>query len=501
MTNDSISKALNALNFFNKQADIASNAIDKTISAVASATNSVVQNVSVQTTTNQVVNLNNTYSVDVVNQLFTHQSIVASKLNEIATSISVEFSLVIEKLNVTFEAFKISIENLSLTLKGFSLNFKKNINVFGATLMAFYAKMQSVLLTTFGLMGGSSIKLKIPLPLPVTIVESEAPEAEDSESGGKSSFFKWFKRLWIRLFPKKRSVFKPKETKGLKFMPKLMSWIYKVLSKFKFLKPIIGVLRGVGTMFAFAGSQALLAVPGLNIIVAIIDVILIVITVLDVLKASFNWLWKNIDSFRGFIAVIVDIGRQIFENIVSFFKYIGDMIMGFIKKWIIGPVLWVWNGIKDVLGNFFSWLTDIVIKIADWIPGIDTARLERVRREAENNKDMTVGELFGKKKEQELPTVVTPPKAIELDVSSGFSFTGTQLSASSVNMKGFVGPAGAGGGMGLGGGGKSVTINTLVEQININVTNLKESSSEVKDTIKRILLEALRDTQLPDAIN
>ncbi|MCK8520234.1 hypothetical protein M0D21_01575 [Aquimarina sp. D1M17] len=497
MTNDSISKALNALNFFNKQADIASNAIDKTISAVASATNSVVQNVSVQTTTNQVVNLNNTYSVDVVNQLFTHQSIVASKLNEIATSISVEFSLVIEKLNVTFEAFKISIENLSLTLKGFSLNFKKNINVFGATLMAFYAKMQSVLLTTFGLMSGSSIKLKIPLPLPVTLVEATAPDAEDTGKTGKG-IPKWLKPLYQTIFAYKKPKVSPKFNAGTKGLKPLQWILTKVASfvgrMFKFLRPLIGLLGGVGRILAFIGSKALYMVPGLNIIVAIIDAILLVTTV-------FKILWKHIDSFRGFIAVIVDIGRQIFENIVSYFKDIGEIIMGFIKKWIIGPVLWVWNGIKDVLGNFFSWLTDIVIKIADWIPGIDTARLERVRREAENNKDMTVGELFGKKKEQELPTVVTPPKAIELDVSSGFSFTGTQLSASSVNMKGFVGPAGAGGGMGLGGGGKSVTINTLVEQININVTNLKESSSEVKDTIKRILLEALRDTQLPDAIN
>lgn len=495
MTNNSITKALSALSFFNKQSDIAASAIDKTISAVANATHSVVQNVSVQTTTNQVINLNTNFSVDVVNQLFTQQNIVASKLNEISTTISTEFKLVIEELSITFEAFKLSIENLRFTLNKFSLGFKASIGSFADSLIAFSANLQSVLFNAFSIIGGSSIKLKIPLPLPVRIVKDGAPTDDPGGGGSKIPF--WLKPLYKTVFARKKLKTKPddllNDTKSLKFTQGIVVRIFSALSKFKYLTGVIKVVGWIGRAIAFVGSKALYAVPGLNIIVGIIDAVLLVIGV-------FKFLWKQIDSFRGFVAVIVDIGRQIFEHIANAFAYVGDLIMGFVQKWIIDPIMWVWDVIKNFLNGLFSWLTDLIIKIASWIPGIDTDRLERVRIEAENDKDMTPGDLFGKKKDKGKPIAVLPEKFAEIDVSSGFAVTGASFSANNMNMKGFVGTTGGADGIGLG-NGKSITIDTLVEEININVTNLRESTSEIKETLKKVLLEALKDTQLADQIN
>lgn len=86
------------------------------------------------------------------------------------------------------------------------------------------------------------------------------------------------------------------------------------------------------------------------------------------LVAAFIYLWNNCEGFRNFwIGLwngIMSVLRPIIDGIVALFKFVVDFALDYFKflyDYIINPVMNAWNGIKNILGGVFNWISKNVI--------------------------------------------------------------------------------------------------------------------------------------------
>lgn len=122
--NISVGKAVTALNLFNKQAELASSAITKSISTVANAGNNVIQHIRVNTTKEQKVNVENNINIDIANKLESVQKVVTSTLQETNKVVDRSFKLVLGSIKNTFKGFTTTFKN---TFKGITTKFETNL--------------------------------------------------------------------------------------------------------------------------------------------------------------------------------------------------------------------------------------------------------------------------------------------------------------------------------------------------------------------------------------
>jgi len=291
-------------------------------------------------------------------------------------------------------------------------------------------------------------------------------------------------------------------TKGAIKITKLFRKLGPVMGTVtRVLRPILSVfgriIPVVGRLLPVLGRIGLV-VAGLTPPIALaIGIIMAIVTAVQVVIKSFEWLWENIAEFRGMIAVIGDIFAQVWEKLVGFFSAVGQAIWEFIEP-AVQPLIDLWNkisqifsgiykSIKESIGSFFGWITDKLIKVAGFF-GLDTDRLEKVRKEAEKDpkkkekKEFTLSDAKGKSKKE--------------DSADGAVIKSSHYTAKSYSNAGVSNSANL-----AGVSQKAITINSLIQTLNINVTNLKESAVEVKSTVKKVLLDALRDVEIEQNVN
>ncbi len=204
------------------------------------------------------------------------------------------------------------------------------------------------------------------------------------------------------------------------------------------------------------------------------------------LVALFATLWEKCKGFRvavftlweGIKALFSGIGEW-FANLWQWLSGVFDRFMAFGSK-ILAPFRWAFGQIKSLFIRLFDWITAkfdwLVDKIKRIVPKDWLARGREAadRSWAKDHPDASPTEqplMTDTSALAPMPTM--SPIGIGSDINSVGSASAEKHGGSIKNI--------------------NVNIESLVEQFNVTTNNLQQSSSQIKDMVARVLIDAVND--------
>ncbi|MBP2833510.1 hypothetical protein J8281_15045 [Aquimarina sp. U1-2] len=249
----------------------------------------------------------------------------------------------------------------------------------------------------------------------------------------------------------------------------------------KFLNGAVTGLTAVITIMSTAQQLAAGAQWALNVAMNANPIGLIIAGVVA-LVGVVMYAWNNFEGFRGTIIgmweVLKSFGTVIKDYVINRFKELLSGITGIgaaILKFFKGDWEGAWQVGKQAVTELIG--VESANKAAEEF--VDAGRNavtnfnKGYKEGVDNNFRFSVPESLNpnKKKEEKKSAII---ESSPVKVPAGFNSAGGSMKMS----------------------GKTINVQSLVENLNINVNNLRESSAEVKDHVKKVLLDALRDTEI-----
>jgi TP901 family phage tail tape measure protein len=220
----------------------------------------------------------------------------------------------------------------------------------------------------------------------------------------------------------------------------------------------------------------------------------ILTTIKNFVVGTFNWIVEQISG------ALVAVG-SFFNGLWEWFSGVFSGFIGFIDTWLIAPI-------KKAFGSVWDWIVGLFEKIMDKLTGI-FAPIKKFFKTLFSNEGMTdvkvaykEGEKKGatsydkdkqeaRGKKQEVKIDVKPSKNA-FDVTKGLILPATKPIAG-VGAKDKTATTGNG----SNGGSKVLTINKLIETMNIHIgSSIRDSRESIKQQITDVLLTAVNDVNL-----
>lgn len=278
---------------------------------------------------------------------------------------------------------------------------------------------------------------------------------------------------------------------------KLIPPLFTLVGVFAGFAGVSSIVSGVTT--AISGAKA--AIAGLPMVLGILtSPITLVVVGIAGLTAGIIYLWNRFEGFRGavmgYIAVLREIGAIIYEFVnpafARFRKFITDLwpalkwIAKGIYDWLIAP----FKIVAKIVGSVFEFIKG---KIKSSVKGTNLEgtmqRLGNAAREGyQKGVDAKPITLFGKKKGDKALAASSSPYA-QLAANGGASAAGSGGKAGAGSSVGAVS------GEGVSGSAKDIriTINKLVETMNVSAANLPDMANKIRQEVTRALVDAVND--------
>jgi tape measure domain-containing protein len=186
----------------------------------------------------------------------------------------------------------------------------------------------------------------------------------------------------------------------------------------------------------------------------------LVIAALAAVAAGIYLAWKNSETFRGIIYGLWEAAKSVFNNIkelaVNVFGGLGDLMKGVFTF----DTDLITQGLEKLRGNFSRFGERVSV---DFAKGFAKGKAPIVKTEEDGTVKTTTGSL----------TSGATPTTGTGDLKAGI----TDVKASA--PKTF-----------------NINIEKLVESLNVNTTNLKDSASRIKDEVQKALITAVTDSSI-----
>lgn len=255
-----------------------------------------------------------------------------------------------------------------------------------------------------------------------------------------------------------------------------------------------------GGWLKMMGQMGVSACRSIGIAIMNIPIVGWIAAAVAALVALFATLWKKCKGFRvavftiwegikAMFSGIVEWFANIFTSIGNFFASMWQWLSGMFDRFmtlgtkILAPFQWAFGQIKSLFTRLFDWITAkfdwLVNKIKQIVPD---EWLARGREAADRSwaKDHPVDDLSLPTEQPLLaetstlaPMPTMSPIGIGSDINSVGAASAEKHSGSIKNI--------------------NVNIESLVEQFNVTTNNLQQSSSQIKDMVARVLIDAVND--------
>lgn len=255
-----------------------------------------------------------------------------------------------------------------------------------------------------------------------------------------------------------------------------------------------------GGWLKMMGQMGVSACRSIGIAIMNIPIVGWIAAAVAALVALFATLWKKCKGFRvavftiwegikAMFSGIVEWFANIFTSIGNFFASMWQWLSGMFDRFmafgskILAPFRWAFGQIKSLFTRLFDWITAkfdwLVDKIKQIVPD---EWLARGREAADRSwaKDHPVDDLSLPTEQPLLadtstlaPMPTMSPIGIGSDINSVGAASAEKHSGSIKNI--------------------NVNIESLVEQFNVTTNNLQQSSSQIKDMVARVLIDAVND--------
>ena len=252
-----------------------------------------------------------------------------------------------------------------------------------------------------------------------------------------------------------------------------------------------------GGWLKMMGQMGVSACRSIGIAIMNIPIVGWIAAAVAALIALFATLWEKCKGFRvavftiweGIKALFGGIGEwfaNIFTSIGNFFASMWQWLSGVFDRFmafgskILAPFRWAFGQIKSLFTRLFDWITAkfdwLVDKIKRIVPKDWLARGREAadRSWAKDHPDASPTEQPLMADTSALaPMPMMSPIGIGSDINSVGSASAEKHSGSIKNI--------------------NVNIESLVEQFNVTTNNLQQSSSQIKDMVARVLIDAVND--------